>query len=143
MDQCQNLSNYTINYPFSNPTLTWLVISGLLVVRGGVGGWLLRYWDWPKISLAFPLELVPADILNNNCFSCLNMHFLLPPSSLSLSLSLSLSYCQVTLFTELVNSFILRSDSHVTSSYNIHTLSSKQITRVFKLIISIHYPANR
>ena len=119
------------NYPSSNPTLTWLVISGLLVVRGGVGGWLLRCWDWPKISLAFPLELVPADILNNNCFSCLNMHFLLstPSPSLSLSFFLFIVKCPCSLnqlilsFLEVINFFLY-----------IHILSSKQITIVLKFM---------
>ena len=43
-------------------------------------------------------------------------------------------HCHHPLFHQPFNPLTPRSDSHVTSPYNIHTLSSKQVMRIFKLI---------
>ena len=40
----------------------------------------------------------------------------------------------VSLINSSLNPLTLRSDKHVTSPYNIHALSSKQVMRILKLI---------
>ena len=70
LGQCQYLSNYT-------PTPPLTTNSQLMTSQVNVGleeGYLCNCSDtgiaWSKLLLAFPLELVPANILNNGCFSC-------------------------------------------------------------------------
>ena len=71
------------------------------------------------------------------CFSLFRIMWILLHSSFfsftSSSFFNHLLYLQVLKYMY-INPSIPRSDSHETSPYNIHTLSSKQVIRIFKLL---------